>query len=57
MKKLNIEWLMGYYHLRISNQGYWLTNDWYERHWDYFLTLICDTKKERPTTKSESLQM
>ena len=17
--------------------GYWLTNDWYERHWDYFL--------------------
>ena len=25
-----------YYQDEIT-QGYWLTNDWYERHWDYFL--------------------
>ena len=25
-----------YYQDEIT-QGYWLTNDWFERHWDYFL--------------------
>tara|TARA_B100000579_G_C22487043_1_gene690626 strand:+ start:111 stop:425 length:315 start_codon:yes stop_codon:yes gene_type:complete len=25
-----------YYEYEIT-PGYWLTNDWYEKHWDYFL--------------------
>ena len=25
-----------YYEYQVK-EGYWLTNDWYEKHWDYFL--------------------